>query len=119
MYRDGTSPRGRGFQIHAADNVATVIDDAAAGAEVTIFGPAPVKRLVAAEAIAGGHKIALAACAPGDAIRKFGVPIGHATQSITPGAWVHLHNCASDYDARSSSLDLHSGAPTDQTDAYV
>ena len=44
---------------------------------------------------------------------KYGFPIGHATQPIRAGDWVHLHNCASNYDSRSSTLDVHSGATTD------
>jgi hypothetical protein len=55
----------------------------------------------------------------GEAVVKFGVRIGHATKSIKRGAWVHLHNLASDLDERSASLDLHSGAPTDTNSAYV
>jgi altronate dehydratase small subunit len=49
----------------------------------------------------------------GGAVVKYGVRIGHATQAIQRGAWVHLHNLASDFDERSGTLDLHSGAPTD------
>jgi hypothetical protein len=60
-----------------------------------------------------GHKVALSQLQPGDAVIKFGVPIGHATKAISVGAWVHLHNLASDLDERSGTLDLHSGAPTD------
>jgi hypothetical protein len=57
--------------------------------------------------------------ATGEAVVKFGVRIGHATQPIRRGAWVHLHNLASDLDQRSGTLDLNSGAPTDTTSAYV
>ncbi|MGC1275764.1 MAG: altronate dehydratase family protein [Planctomycetaceae bacterium] len=41
-----------------------------------------------------GHKVAVAAIAPGDSIRKFGQIIGHATSVIRPGDWVHSHNLA-------------------------
>ena len=47
------------------------------------------------------------------AVVKFGVRIGHATAAIRAGDWVHLHNCASDVDERSGTLDLHTGATTD------
>jgi altronate hydrolase/altronate dehydratase small subunit len=50
---------------------------------------------------------------------KFGVRIGHATEPIKRGGWVHLHNLASDLDERSGTLDLHSGAPSDTNSAYV
>jgi altronate dehydratase small subunit len=44
---------------------------------------------------------------------KYGIPIGRATRDIAPGEWVHLHNCASYLDEKSSSLDLESGLPKD------
>jgi hypothetical protein len=107
----------RAFQIQPEDNVATLMDDAPAGA-VEILG-AGKWTFTALEKIARGHKIALREIAANEAVIKFGVRIGHATRAIPRGAWVHLHNLASDLDERSGSLDLHSGAPTDTTSAYV
>ena len=108
----------RAFRLHSADNVATLIDDAPPG-PVECLGAGNAGPLVAHEPVAHGHKIALANLVPGDAVMKFGVRIGHATQPIARGAWVHLHNLASDLDARSGTLDLHTGAPTDTSSAYV
>ncbi len=107
----------RAFQIHAQDNVATLIDDAPAGA-VEIIG-ASRGEVTAVENISRGHKIALRDIAADEPVIKFGVRIGHATQTIARGAWVHLQNLASDLDERSATLDLHSGAPTDTRSAYV
>ncbi len=107
----------RAFQIQAEDNVATLMDDAAPGA-VEIIGAAK-SNVIAVEKIARAHKIALKDIAANEAVMKFGVRIGHATQPIPRGAWVHLHNLASDLDERSGTLDLHSGAPTDTSSAYV
>ncbi len=107
----------RAFQIQAEDNVATLMDDAEAGV-VNIIG-ASKSTMAASEKIARGHKIALKDIAANEAVIKFGVRIGHATQAIPRGAWVHLHNLASDLDERSGTLDLHSGAPTDTSSAYV
>lgn len=107
----------RCFHIQPQDNVATLIDDAAAG-PVEVIG-ATRGEMIALEKIARGHKVALCDAAAGDAIVKFGVRIGHATRPIARGAWVHLHNLASDLDDRSGTLDLHSGAPTDTATAYV
>jgi altronate dehydratase small subunit len=107
----------RAFQIQAQDNVATLMDDAAAG-PVEILG-AGKSTISAVEKIARGHKIALREIAANEAVIKFGVRIGHATQAIPRGAWVHLHNLASDLDERSGTLDLHSGVPTDTSSAYV
>ena len=107
----------RCFQIQPRDNVATLIDDAPAGpVEIVGAAGAPV---TAGENIARGHKIALQDIAPGQAVTKFGVRIGHATRPIARGAWVHLHNLASDLDERSGTLDLHSGVPTDTASAYA
>jgi altronate dehydratase small subunit len=107
----------RAFQIQVNDNIATLIDDAPAG-PVEIIGTTR-REIVAAEKISSGHKIALTDVAAGEAVVKFGVRIGHASQPIKRGAWVHLHNLASDLDERSGTLDLHSGAPTDTASAYV
>ena len=105
----------RCFQVHARDNVATLLEDAAG--PVQVLGPDP-HTLQLFEPVARGHKIALREIKPGDAVIKYGVRIGHATQLIRRGAWVHLHNLASDLDERSATLDLHSGAPKDTESAY-
>lgn len=107
----------RAFQINASDNVATMLDDGSGG-EVQILG-ANTEPIQSLEKISRGHKIALRDIAANEAIIKFGVRVGHATQPIKRGAWVHLHNLASDMDERSGTLDLHSGAPTDTSSAYV
>jgi altronate dehydratase small subunit len=107
----------RAFQIQPQDNVATLIDDAATGS-VEVIG-ATRGEIVVTENIPRGHKLALRDITPDEAVVKFGVRIGRATQAIPRGGWVHLHNLASDLDDRSSTLDLHSGAPTDTNSAYV
>ena len=107
----------RAFLIQPQDNVATLIDDASAGS-VEIVGATP-GTIAISENIQRGHKLALRDIAVNEAIVKFGVRIGHATQPIARGTWVHLHNLASDLDERSSTLDLHSGAPTDTNSAYA
>lgn len=107
----------RAFQINASDNVATLLDDTSSGkVQILGAGAEPIQSL---EKILRGHKIALRDIAANEPVIKFGVRIGHATQSIKRGAWVHLHNLASDMDERSGTLDLHSGAPTDTSSAYV
>ena len=106
----------RCFQIQPQDNVATLLDDASGA--VQLLGAQP-QEIRLREKITLGHKVALRDIAAGEAVIKFGVRIGHATQPIARGAWVHLHNLASDLDERSGTLDLHSGAPTDIAPAYV
>ena len=78
------------IRIHTADNVATAIDDLAAGSALTIG----VQSLTVGEDIARGHKIALTAIARGERVIKYGFPIGIATAGIAAGAHVHSHNLA-------------------------
>lgn len=54
--------------------------------------------------VALGHKIARVALRPGDLVRRYGMPIGSATQPIAAGDWVHLHNMKSNY------IDAHTRA---------
>jgi altronate hydrolase len=44
------------------------------------------------EPIAAGHKFTIASHKPGDAVVKFGQPIGKASAAIPAGAHVHVHN---------------------------
>ncbi len=106
------SKRIRCFQIGPADNVATALDDLSPG-PVDVLGVSTTRTLLAIEPIALGHKIALSPIAAEEPIVKFGVPIGIATAAIPVGAWVHLHNCRSQVDERSSHLDLKTGAALD------
>ncbi len=99
------------FQINPQDNTAVLLDDAAAGDEIEIVGGAGA--IVLQQDIEYGHKVALAPIPVGEAVVKYGICIGHSTRSIRAGEWVHLHNCASDYDQRSATLDVHTGAATD------
>jgi hypothetical protein len=99
------------FQINPGDNTAVLLDDAAAGDEIEIVGS--VGKIVLQQEIEYGHKVALIAIPAGEEVTKYGICIGHSTQPIEAGEWVHLHNCASDYDQRSATLDVHTGAVTD------
>jgi hypothetical protein len=94
------------FQVHASDNVATLLGESAAGAPLEIVGPAGRQDLTASEKIEMSHKVALAAIPEG-------APIVIATRPIEPGEWVHLHNCRSQLDERSGHFDVHTGEPGD------
>lgn len=72
--------------IDANDDVATLLEDAAAGDEAL--------GVTLAQGIARGHKIARRAIAAGAPVRKFGYPIGRATRAIRAGEHVHQHNVA-------------------------
>jgi hypothetical protein len=103
----------RAVQIAAADNVATVLDDCPAGQDISVAGIGLGEHVRAVEHVAEGHKVALRAIPEGGSVIKFGTSIGRALAPIAAGAWIHLHNLASNYDTRSQSLDVQSGAPTD------
>jgi len=81
--------RTHAIRVHDADNVATAIVDLPAGDH--LFGDADLQTAVA---VGRGHKIALAPVARGEAVIKYGFPIGIATADIAPGDHVHSHNLA-------------------------
>jgi hypothetical protein len=77
--------------ISERDNVATALEALAPGRRIEPGG-VPITVL---EAIAPGHKVALRPIAAGDAVIKYGSPIGVATADIPAGAHVHVHNLSS------------------------
>lgn len=101
------------FQIRSEDNVATLLGDVDAGERIEVRGETHLPEIIAREPIREGHKIALVHIKPEDQIMKYGTSIGAATETVEPGGWVHLHNCRSNYDLRSSTLDVNTGASTD------
>lgn len=100
------------FRIAARDTVATLLADAPAG-PIALRGAGETGEITLIEPIELGHKVSLVDADEGDAIVKYGVTIGFAAQPIRRGAWVHLHNCRSAFDERSSTLDLHTGAASE------
>lgn len=79
------------LRIHPEDSVAVALVELTCGQQLSLPDG---ERFVAREAVGSGHKIALHAHASGDLVRKYGQPIGVATQSIAAGDWVHSHNLA-------------------------
>jgi altronate hydrolase len=75
-------------RIHPDDNVAVAVGPLHEGTEVAVDGA----RVVLAEDIPAGHKLALVPLAPGEAVRKYGFVIGEATAPVAAGTWVHSHN---------------------------
>ncbi len=104
--------QARCYRIHGSDNVATMLEDAPAGV-VSVLGQGGEPRIVTTEPIQLGHKVAMQDIAPGEAIVKYDVTIGRASRVIPRGGWVHLHNCRSDFDERSQTLDVQTGAARD------
>lgn len=85
----------KAYRVHAADNVAMLLEDVSGGDAICVAGKGAGDRavsLVAGEAVRAGHKIALAAIAPGEPVLKYGTVIGAATRGIAAGMHVHVHN---------------------------
>jgi altronate hydrolase len=74
------------IRLNTADNVVVARVDLLPGVElegIALRTPVPA-----------GHKLATAAIAPGEAVRKYGQILGFATEAIAPGEHVHTHNLA-------------------------
>lgn len=100
------------FRIDPRDNVATLLDEAPAG-PVMLRGDGLEEEILLLEAVDLGHKVAIVDIPEGAPVTKYGVPIGLATRDIRRGEWVHLHDCRSAFDERSSHLDVHTGAASE------
>ncbi|MFQ6130997.1 MAG: UxaA family hydrolase [Armatimonadota bacterium] len=85
----------RAIRAHARDNVATVVQEVAAGEEVVADLEGEETTVASLEAIPAGHKVALRDVAEGGEVIKYGEVIGRTTQAVAAGAHVHLHNMAS------------------------
>lgn len=72
------------IHIHPEDTVVVALRTVPAG---TVFGG-----VTARIDIPQGHKMAISLMHDGEQIVKYGLPIGHATNCILPGCWVHTHN---------------------------
>lgn len=76
------------LQLDPRDSVAVAMRDLAAGEQVAWRGHAIVMR----EAVPRGHKVAVTALAAGEAVHKYGWPIGVMRGAAAPGEHVHVHN---------------------------
>lgn len=83
-----------GLKVHEADNVATIFAEGISkGSQVEIRDKSGNKQLLTVlDNIPYGHKVAVANIKEGELINKYGEEIGIATQNITLGEHVHVHN---------------------------
>lgn len=88
------------LKLHDRDNVAVALHPIEKGSELTINQ----QTLIANQDIPQGHKIALNVIQPNENIVKYGYPIGHATELIQQGDWLHTHNVKTNL---SGELDYH------------
>ncbi|MCK6453265.1 MAG: altronate dehydratase family protein [Alphaproteobacteria bacterium] len=76
------------IRLNPADNVVVARADLLDGVEL------PGERVKCRQRIPAGHKVATAAVAAGQPVRKFDQIIGFAKDAIRPGDHVHVHNVA-------------------------
>ncbi|OZB96655.1 UxaA family hydrolase [Paenibacillus sp. XY044] len=94
------------MKLNPRDSVAVALRPIQAGEPLEMDGV----KVVSAQEIPQGHKIALTAIQPGEMIIKYGYPIGHAISAIAPGDWVHTHNLRTNLDGEEEyeyQPDLH------------
>ncbi len=78
------------WRIHPDDDVVVALKTLEAGEQLDLGAVSIEVR----DAVPRGHKVALRGIRKGNEVRKYGWPIGRATQDIEPGAHVHSHNLA-------------------------
>jgi altronate dehydratase small subunit len=81
--------------INGKDNVATALEPLNAGAKVPAEVQGRVEEIMLLSDIPMGHKFALKDMEEGEAVIKYGEPIGQSTAKITRGEHVHVHNVVS------------------------
>lgn len=79
-------------KIHESDNVAVAVKALEKGHAITVGN----RQVLLKTDVPAGHKIALRDVPENGKIVKYGHVIGHATQPIAVGEWVHSHNLATD-----------------------
>jgi (2R)-sulfolactate sulfo-lyase subunit alpha len=86
------------FLVHdTKDNVGVAVVDIKSGEKLkgSCLEDGAQLTLEAKNEIPLGHKVALSSFKKGENITKYGVIIGHATEAITVGQHVHVHNVKS------------------------
>src|ERR1700744_1656786 len=79
------------LQLHPSAPVALARLELEPGTELE----GPERRVTVRDTVPHGHKLALTDIAAGEQVRKYGQPIGIATQAIAAGEHVHGHNLSS------------------------
>jgi galactarate dehydratase len=78
-----TQPQWRSIRLRPEDNVAVVVNDGGAPQGATFQDG-----VTTIEAVPQGHKVALTPIAKGEAVLRYGTPIGYANVDIAVGTWV-------------------------------
>ena len=81
----------RALRIDARDTVAVALTALEKGEYIRTAGAC----VQVSQPIPAGHKLALVPIRCGEAVYKYGAPIGRACAPVEAGAWVHTHNLRS------------------------
>ena len=81
--------------INEKDNVATALKALSAGTEVSVEFQGRSQKIRLRSDIPMGHKFALKDMEDGEAVIKYGEPIGYSARKIARGDHVHVHNVVS------------------------
>jgi altronate dehydratase len=81
--------------INENDNVATALKELSAGTLVSVEFQGRAQKIRLLSDIPMGHKFALKNMEEGEAVIKYGEPIGQSTAKIARGEHVHVHNVVS------------------------
>ncbi|MDV4150459.1 altronate dehydratase family protein [Clostridium sp. AL.422] len=76
------------IRINDNDNVVVALRNLKSGTKILI----DESEIILSEDITAGHKISIYDIKEDENIIKYGFPIGHATENIPRGSWVHTHN---------------------------
>lgn len=83
----------RAITLDIQDNTAVAAQDIEPGDAVSVEAKdGSTSSVTAAESVPFGFKISLSKIGRGDKLFKYGQVIGYATQDISAGAKVHVHN---------------------------
>ena len=83
------------LRIDPQDNVVVALSDLPGGTRLALADSAPDLDVVSVDAVPFGHKIAIVAIQQGGSVIKYGASIGLASQDVSPGQHVHVHNLSS------------------------
>ena len=81
--------------INGKDNVATALEQLKAGSIASVTVQGHTEKIKLLSDVPMGHKLALRDIEEGEAVIKYGEPIGQSTAKISRGEHVHVHNVTS------------------------
>jgi altronate dehydratase small subunit len=81
--------------LNEQDQIATALKNVSSGETVRVKSGAMISKILLKQDIPLCHKFSVEDIASGEAINKYGEPIGAASENIAAGHHVHVHNLKS------------------------